>query len=109
LIFNTIYNWLSGKHAGAISKAPFIENAFKHGLCYREKSFIDISMQVSKENIIFRCANSITGANNKTEKDHSGIGLENVKKRLNLLFPDKHKLWIDKSDNVFRIDLTIIT
>jgi len=88
---------------------PFIENAFKHGISYREKSFIDINMKVTKEKIIFRCANSVAGANNKTENNHSGIGLENVKKRLNLLFPDKHKLEIDKADNVFKIDLTIIT
>ena len=38
---------------------PFIENAFKHGISYREKSFIDISMQAEKDSISFRCANSL--------------------------------------------------
>ena len=38
---------------------PFIENAFKHGISYREKSFIDISMTTEKESVKFRCANSL--------------------------------------------------
>jgi sensor histidine kinase YesM len=38
---------------------------------------------------------------------HSGIGLENVRKRLNLLFPERHKLTIDNTDAVFRVELVI--
>ncbi len=86
---------------------PFIENAFKHGISYREKSFIDISMTTTKESILFRCANSIVKNREENESDHSGIGLENVSKRLNLLFPGKHEIKINKSDTAFEVLLQI--
>jgi two-component system, LytTR family, sensor kinase len=86
---------------------PFIENAFKHGISYREKSFIDISMTAAKESVTFRCANSLVTANEDNESGRSGIGLENVTKRLNLLFPGKHEIKINKSDNEFEILLRI--
>jgi LytS/YehU family sensor histidine kinase len=87
---------------------PFIENAFKHGISYREKSFINISMTTTKESISFRCANSIIKTREENEPGHSGIGLENVTKRLNLLFPGKHDIKINKSDTEFEILLKII-
>ena len=45
---------------------PFIENAFKHGISYREASFIDISLRVTDDNILFSCKNSVPKMN-KTE------------------------------------------
>lgn len=86
---------------------PFIENAFKHGISYREKSFIDIGLQTDEKKIIFRCLNSIAGKKGKDKGDHSGIGLDNVTKRLNLLFPGRHELKIDKTGNVFKVLLTL--
>jgi two-component system LytT family sensor kinase len=86
---------------------PFIENAFKHGITYREKSFIEISMLTGKDSLTFRCVNSIVKKNGDPEKEHSGIGLENVSKRLNLLFPGKHDLKINKSDSSFEVLLFI--
>jgi two-component system, LytTR family, sensor kinase len=88
---------------------PFIENAFKHGISYREKSFIDISMMVTKESITFRCANSLLKTKEEASNGQSGIGLENVSKRLNLLFPGRHELKINKSENAFEVFLTIKT
>jgi two-component system LytT family sensor kinase len=87
---------------------PFIENAFKHGISYREKSFIDVSMTTAKESISFRCANSMFKAREENEPDHSGIGLGNVTKRLNLLFPGKHDIKINKSETEFEVLLNII-
>lgn len=86
---------------------PFIENAFKHGISYREKSFIDISMTTTKDSILFRCANSVVKTREEVESGHSGIGLENVTKRLNLLFPGKHEIKINKSDTEFEVLLQI--
>jgi len=86
---------------------PFIENAFKHGISYREMSFIDISMLTSKGSISFRSVNSIVKPREDTESEHSGIGLDNVSKRLNLLFPDRHKLTINKSGTSFEVLLNI--
>lgn len=86
---------------------PFIENAFKHGISYREKSFIDIKMMVNIESISFRCVNSLIKTKEEDPNGHSGIGLENAGKRLNLLFPGRHELKIDKSENRFEVFLTI--
>lgn len=86
---------------------PFIENAFKHGISYRNKSFINISLVSSGKSLEFRCSNSLASG----EKDkNSGIGLENARKRLNLLFPYGHDLVInqdiEKFDVLLRINLT---
>jgi hypothetical protein len=86
---------------------PFIENAFKHGISYREKSFIDIRMTTEKDSLVFRCANSIVKTRDENESAHSGIGLENVTKRLNLLFPGKHELKISKLDSEYEVFLQI--
>lgn len=87
---------------------PFIENAFKHGISYRENSFVNISMQTENREINFLCVNSLGQRKDaENRENHSGIGLENVKKRLNLLFPKKHLLEIKQSDNTFKVALKI--
>jgi LytS/YehU family sensor histidine kinase len=84
-----------------------IENAFKHGISYREKSFIDIGMEVSKEMITFRCVNSVVKTGDEISTENTGIGLENLRKRLKLLFPDRHEFKIEKSDSTFNVLVSI--
>lgn len=86
---------------------PFIENAFKHGVSHREKSFIHVGMSIKEGKISFVSTNSIGRSSQPGDMQHSGIGLENVKKRLNLLFPDKHQLLISETEVEFRVELTI--
>ena len=87
---------------------PFIENSFKHGVGHRDKSFINIRMEINKEQIFFVAENSI-GKNVQTgDLQHSGIGLENVKKRLGLLFPGKYELKIDQGETIFKVELSIL-
>jgi two-component system LytT family sensor kinase len=86
---------------------PFIENAFKHGISYRGNSYIEISLTASEEWLSFRCANSIVKSGEESDNNHSGIGLENVGKRLNLLFPGRHELKINKSESEFEALLRI--
>jgi two-component system, LytTR family, sensor kinase len=86
---------------------PFIENAFKHGISNREASFIDIQMTVQNSNIKFQTINSLGKSNQPSDSEHSGIGLENVKKRLALLFPEKHHLDISKTEQLFKVELEI--
>ena len=84
-----------------------IENAFKHGISYRGKSFININMEVSGNIINFICENSLIAKPESEEKGRSGIGLENLKKRLALLFPNRHELAIEKTASVFRVNVRI--
>jgi len=87
---------------------PFIENAFKHGISYRDKSFIKVLMTTEQHKISFLCENSMAAdKKEKHDENHSGIGLENVKKRLQLLFPGKHVLNISSTDEVFTVSLEI--
>lgn len=85
----------------------FVENAFKHGVSHRERSFIHLRMQINNGQITFVSENSVGKSSHPGDLQHSGIGLENVQKRLNLLFPERHKLTIDNSDAVFRVELVI--
>jgi sensor histidine kinase YesM len=86
---------------------PFVENAFKHGVSHRERSFIHLRMQIENAQIMFISENSIGKSSQPGDMQHSGIGLENVKKRLNLLFPERHNLSIEESEAVFHVELTI--
>ena len=86
---------------------PFIENAFKHGVSFRKDSFIDICLATSENTIIFRSLNSISGSATKTGLESSGIGLNNVRKRLDLLFPGKHDLQLNKTESTFEVLLKI--
>jgi LytS/YehU family sensor histidine kinase len=64
-------------------------------------------MKTEDDAIIFRCANSVVKNGENGEPEHSGIGLENVTKRLNLLFPGKHEMKINKSEKEFEVLLRI--
>jgi len=84
---------------------PFIENAFKHGVSYRNPSFIEIRMDANNKIIQFNIRNS--KVNNKVNKEYSGIGLDNVKKRLNLLFPNRYNLEIRENEDEFAVELLL--
>ena len=64
-----------------------IENAFKHGVNARFPSFVDVQMTRDGKDLVFSCRNSVFG---KSGTDHigSGIGIENLQRRLELLYPD---------------------
>ena len=86
---------------------PFIENSFKHGISFRENSFINIKMTCTGDEIVFYCSNSLSLSGNGSVVDTSGIGLGNVSKRLELLFPGKYDLRITKSEESFDVVLKI--
>lgn len=86
---------------------PFIENAFKHGISHRDASWIKIRMTIDKEQICFRAENTVGKSHNSGDMQHSGIGLDNVRKRLGLLFPGKHELITEQEDSIFKVDLLI--
>lgn len=86
---------------------PFVENAFKHGISYRQPSFVDVRLNVDPGKIIFECSNSIVSKGEDLSKSDSGIGLENVKKRLALLFPGKHNLKVFETESIFHVILHI--
>lgn len=83
---------------------PFIENAFKHGVFSSKETFIDIKIFIYSNSLNFICRNIYRDTESSV---HSGIGLENVKKRLLLQYPNKHSLEIDKSGDFFNVKLQL--
>ncbi|HZX57540.1 MAG TPA: GHKL domain-containing protein, partial [Mucilaginibacter sp.] len=85
---------------------PFVENAFKHGVLIGKSSEIDISISVVNKQLTFTCENTIYSVK-KMEHEKGGIGLENVKRRLDLLYPGKYKLFTKTDDNRYIVNLGI--
>ncbi len=88
---------------------PFVENAFKHGTSIEGRSVINISVTAAAKKIIFSCTNPIVNLNLSAVNEEGGIGLENVKRRLILLYPQKHKLNITDDGKLFTINLEVDT
>jgi sensor histidine kinase YesM len=87
---------------------PFIENAFKHGISLEAPSYINITLKDITGGLMLEVSNSVhPKAANDPESDRPGIGLANVKKRLELLYPGKHKLTITENTKEFIIKLEI--
>ena len=84
-----------------------IENAFKYGISVQDESYVTVSLECGENNIIFKCENGVPESNNEPLFASSGIGLENLKKRLNLLYPDRHELEINRTKNKFEVNLII--
>lgn len=84
----------------------FVENAFKHSSLKNEKNKINIRLSINNSLIEFTCINDLS--ENRIEKDKSGgIGLNIIKKRLELIYPNNYQLDIDESDKKFAVSLKI--
>ena len=84
----------------------FVENAFKHGISYNSKSYINIKIEYSSDFVVARFENSI---NENSRKQKAGIGLENVRKRLDLIYGSRYDLQIENTDNNYCVTLKIPT
>lgn len=82
----------------------FVENAFKHGVSYQKESFISIRLELDGDSLLFRCFNTQSAGG---EDKHHGIGLENVRKRLQLLFGSDYKLSINEDEHSFEVLLAV--
>jgi two-component sensor histidine kinase len=88
----------------------FIENAFKHGVTYAKKSFISVSLDIDEagENVLFVCRNTLPSALKKTALPSAGgIGVENARKRLELLYGGKAGIRIENDGELYNVELKI--
>jgi LytS/YehU family sensor histidine kinase len=88
---------------------PFVENAFKHGASKtRSKAFVKIELDIQERNLDFKVINSkpVIKHSEKVTVKH-GLGLNNVKQRLELIYPGKHRLDIHDTETQFAIHLVI--
>ncbi len=83
----------------------FIENAFKYGISYSDVSYIKMSFTFQKDYLIFDIVN--TNYARKLQVKNHGLGIDNNRKRLELLYNDSYTLNIDDSNNLFHVNLKI--
>lgn len=86
---------------------PFVENAFKHGTGFKLNSEINIQLKTIEKVLAFMVSNYYDRSVQQVKDKTSGIGLQNVKRRLDLLYRNKHTLLIEKKDNFFTVKLQL--
>jgi two-component system LytT family sensor kinase len=87
---------------------PLVENAFKHGISLKEKSWLKINLDCNEKEIRFEVRNSMhPRQDNDPEKERSGIGFKNVLQRLKLIYPGKHQISVNGDGKEFFVQLTI--
>lgn len=87
---------------------PFIENAFKHSNFEdKQNGWISIQLDLQNNHLQLIVKNSVTENHQSTKDAVGGVGMENVKKRLNLLYPDQHQLKIRMDRETFEVELNL--
>jgi len=86
---------------------PFVENAFKHGVGMILNPVIDIAVRIAEGRLTFTVQNKIGPEEAEDKDSSSGIGMRNVERRLELLYPDQHELVIDNDGATFTVTLRL--
>ncbi|WP_278989688.1 sensor histidine kinase [Segatella bryantii] len=82
----------------------FVENAFKHGVSYQKDSFIDVQLYTNTDRFIFNCKNS---KHKESTEEHGGVGLVNVRKRLDLIYGQDYIMTIHDKEESYEVYLEI--
>lgn len=87
---------------------PFIENVFKHGhFSDRDHALLRVSWHVTHRSIVFICQNSKSPKTVKSTSNVGGIGLENVRRRLDIHYPDNYSLDTEENPSIYKVHLRI--
>ncbi|HYJ37698.1 MAG TPA: histidine kinase, partial [Chitinophagaceae bacterium] len=102
-------NEVSGFAIEPLLLIPFVENSFKHLSHFGNEKLNHVNIDASRSNgeFTFTVANTVDYSSKQSTDPVGGIGLRNVKRRLELLYPDKHQLKITEDDGWFRVDLKL--
>lgn len=99
---------VEGKKVAPLIFLPFVENSFKHGLkSGAEHPFVKIKIEVLPDDLIFEIENSKGKTSDPVDSKYKGIGIENVKKRLGLIYPGCYSLKIVNNDETYKVLLQI--
>ena len=82
----------------------FIENAFKHGISYQHESFIEVTVAVEDDTLRFSCRNSKA---EKPNEEKGGVGLDNIRRRLNLIYDKQYSLKLKSEPDTYTVELII--
>ncbi|MCP4459777.1 MAG: sensor histidine kinase [Cytophagales bacterium] len=109
VVFNK-HGELAGKMVAPLLILPFVENCFKHGVSEElDQSWVNIELSFVNEELILKVENSKSTNSNQDDqfKYKEGIGLKNVRRRLELIYPEKHSIKIMDSEESFLVNLKI--
>jgi len=96
----------AGKQVSPMLLIQFIENAFKHGLeQYKTNSYLEINIAIENGSLCYQSVNSISNTANTSTG--GGVGLVNLRKRLDIIYPAKHELYINEGGGKFTVQLTL--
>ncbi len=87
---------------------PFVENAFKHGVGLVQSPVIDIQVNIAAHRLVFSVKNKITPETSAEKDSSSGIGLQNVRRRLELLYPAAHRLEVTEDGGWYAVKLELV-
>ena len=94
-----------GKFISPLLLIQFIENAFKHGMeQHKKNSYLEININIENGSLRYSSVNSI---NDVASQISGGVGLVNVRKRLEISYPGKHDLHIHSDNREYRVELVI--
>jgi hypothetical protein len=106
IVLNIDDSMVDGQTIAPLLTFTFVENGFKYGLKSKDNAFLKINVSVKSDHFYFSILND---KKEKTvHRKFGGIGLANVKKRLELLYPGKHELKIEDRENTFYVEMKII-
>ncbi|WP_299289548.1 histidine kinase [uncultured Mucilaginibacter sp.] len=95
---------IAGKRVAALLLIPFVENAFKHGVVNDPSRPIRINLKLTGQRLEFTVSNKIS----QNQKDYStGVGLVNVRRRLELLYPKQHEFFISNNGQTYKATLVL--
>ena len=95
---------IAGKRVAALLLIPFVENAFKHGVVNDPSRPIRIHLKLTGKRLEFTVSNKIS----QNQKDHStGVGLVNVRRRLELIYPKQHEFFISNNGQTYKATLVV--
>ncbi|MBU2947504.1 sensor histidine kinase [Zobellia uliginosa] len=104
-----VYLKISGDDTGKIIPSllfiSFIENAFKYGTDYAGKTYVKINLLIKVKSIHLYVVNKI--GKHQAKSESSGVGLQNVKNRLNFLYPNSHDLDIKDDGATYEVNLIL--
>jgi LytS/YehU family sensor histidine kinase len=99
---------LGGKIISPLLLIPFVENCFKHGIGVNPAdNVIDINIQVGENDLVLQTSNIIAPKRISMTSKKTSTGIENVKKRLELLYTKRHQLEIKEDETRFFVNLKI--
>ena len=100
----------AGSEVPPLLFVTFVENAFKHGISYQQQSFVEVRATLDNGMLAFHCLNSkVEGEKEKrkAETTEGGVGLKNIRERLDLIYGSRYTLNISDTPSTYAVDLLI--